>query len=73
MADNARRKADPRTAVATKLPTQLERSPEIAAGVARLYARYGKYALPPAELRAIVDKEMGDKTLTEALYEMREG
>jgi predicted DNA-binding antitoxin AbrB/MazE fold protein len=45
---------------------------EIRRYIARMRARYGKYARSPEEVRRIVDESMGDKTLTEALYEMRE-
>ena len=48
-------------------------SPAIAQSLKDLHARYGKYAKPDAELRKILDKEMGRKTLTEELYAMREG
>ena len=41
--------------------------------VKKLYDQYWKYARPDAETRAVLDKEMGDKTLTEELYDMREG
>lgn len=48
-------------------------SPEIATTLAELRARYGKYTVPDAELRKSIDKAMGNKTLTEELYAMREG
>jgi hypothetical protein len=48
-------------------------SPEITRTLAELHAKYGKYALPDAELRELIDKAMGKKTLTEELYAMREG
>jgi len=37
-----------------------------------LYARYGKYAVPDEELRKMLEEEMGEKTLTEELYAMRD-
>jgi hypothetical protein len=36
------------------------------------YQLFGKYAKSDEETRAMADKELGDKTLTEVLYEMRE-
>jgi hypothetical protein len=55
------------------LRLQMMQSPEIKGTVERLYARYGKYAVPVAELRKMLDKDMGTKTLKEELYAMREG
>jgi hypothetical protein len=46
---------------------------EMAEMVQRILARYGRYAVPIRELRKDVDREMGDKTLTEELDLMREG
>lgn len=34
---------------------------------------FGKYARSDEETRAMADMELGDRTLTEVLYEMREG
>ena len=48
-------------------------SPAIAETIAKLRARYGKYALPDPEARKVVDKAMASRTLTEELYAMREG
>lgn len=48
-------------------------SPELATSIDALYQRYGRYAMPDEELRKLVSKEMGDKTLTGELYAMREG
>ncbi len=41
--------------------------------IASLYGRYRRYALPNDETRRLLDHELGDKALTEVLYEMREG
>ena len=46
--------------------------PEIPEAVRELYAQFSQYALPDDELRKIVDRDMGTKTLTEELYKMRE-
>jgi hypothetical protein len=48
-------------------------SQEISSAIAKLYAQYGKYALPDEEARKIVDEALGTKTLTEVLDSMREG
>lgn len=48
-------------------------SQEMAKAIDKLYAQYGKYALPDEEARKIVDEALGTKTLTEALDSMREG
>lgn len=48
-------------------------SQEIAKAIDKLYAQYGKYALPDEDARNIVDEALGTKTLTEALDSMREG
>ena len=37
------------------------------------YQLFGKYARSDEETRAMADRELGDKTLTEVLFEMREG
>jgi hypothetical protein len=36
------------------------------------YERYGRYARPLAEVRDILENELGDRPLTEELYAMRE-
>lgn len=48
-------------------------SREMAKAIDKLYAQYGKYALPDEEARSIVDEALGTKTLTRALDSMREG
>ncbi len=49
----------------------LTHDPVIREYLERLHARYGKYALPAEEVRKIVDESMGDKSLTQVLFEMR--
>jgi hypothetical protein len=51
----------------------LGQSQEIVKAIAKLYAQYGKYALPDEEARKIVDEALGTTTLTEALDSMRKG
>lgn len=60
---------------ATELPARvgLRQSPELARIVEKLFARYRKYAVPVAELRKELGKEMGERTLTQELDNMREG
>lgn len=48
------------------------RDPGIDAYIAEGKRRYAKYTLPLEELRARLKKEMGNVTLTDALFEMRE-
>ena len=48
-------------------------SPEIVDCVVELQSKFGKYAIPDAEARQVVDKAMGRKTLSEELRLMREG
>jgi hypothetical protein len=36
------------------------------------YEKYGRYARPLAEVRAILERELGARTLTEELHAMRE-
>lgn len=57
----------------TSLQLQLQylAAPETAAYVAELKRKYQKYAMPADEARKIVDASMGEKTLTELLYEAR--
>lgn len=64
-------KSDRSSELALRL--KMSQSPEMARTVDRLYTKYGKYAGPLAELRKSLNKEMGQKTLTEELYSMREG
>lgn len=48
------------------------RDPSISDNIARTQAKYGRYSLPIEEVRKLVDKTMGERTLTEVLSEMRE-
>lgn len=47
-------------------------SPEVAASLERMRKRYGRYAVPAATLRAELDRQLGDKTLTDELYATRD-
>ena len=49
-----------------------QQSPEIEQSLEKLRKRYGKYAVPADELRKMLDKELGERTLTEELYALRE-
>lgn len=55
------------------LHLRISQSPEMVRTVEKLYARYRKHAIPVVELRKLLDKEMGERTLGEELNEMREG
>lgn len=55
------------------LRLRMMQGPEMTRAIEKLYIRYGKDAVPVTELRKMLDKEMGKKTLTEELYAMREG
>ena len=48
-------------------------NPEMARATDKLYEEYGENALPDDEVRIMVDRDMGTKTLTEELYNMRKG
>ena len=52
---------------------QGSQSPEIVDCVDKLQSKFGKYAIPDAEGRQVIDKAMGRKTLSEELRLMREG
>lgn len=69
MAYQKRRPASPSLTV----PVCGLQSPEIAARLDELHAQYGKYALPVDQVRSLVDKQMGKRTLTSELYTMRAG
>lgn len=47
-------------------------SPEVAASLDGLRKRYGKYAVSADTLRAELDRQLGDKSLTEGLYATRD-
>jgi hypothetical protein len=47
-------------------------SPEVTRVIEKLNNQYEKFAVTLHELREILDKEMGERTLTEELYRMRE-
>ena len=67
----ARKSKKPETDLAARF-RELQ-SPEILRTIAEMRAQFGQYALPIDEARRIIDEAMGDKTLTEELYAMREG
>lgn len=69
-----KRAGEPKTS-ANDLVLRLQalQSPEMVKTVEKLYARYRKHAVPVAELRKLLDQEMGERTLGEELDAMREG
>ena len=46
--------------------------PAISEYIAKMRSRFGRYVLPIEEVRSILDKDMGDKTLSGVLYLMRQ-
>lgn len=67
-----KRKAMSETQEKRALRRLMDQSPEMSKMLNRLYEKFRKYQGPIDKLRAALDKEMGDKTLTQELYEMRE-
>ncbi|MDP2934893.1 MAG: hypothetical protein Q8O86_00180 [Dehalococcoidia bacterium] len=69
-----KRAREPRTSTKELvLRLHILQSPEMVRTVEKLYARYRKHAVPVVELRKLLDKEMGERTLSEELNAMREG
>lgn len=68
-----KRKAVSATREEMALRLLMGQSPEMSKTLDRMYEKFKKYQAPTGDLRAALDKEMGDKTLTQELYEMREG
>lgn len=69
----SRSKATERSSkLAVQLRLQGLTDPAITSYIEELRRRYGKYATSAEEVRRTLDKSMGDKTLTELLYEVRE-
>lgn len=72
MTQHKRMLKEPEDSVALLLRLQGLSDPSIAGYIAKTRAKYGKHVLPADEVRSIVDKSMGNKSLTEVLYRMRE-
>jgi len=69
-----KRAAEPRTCEKDlALRLRMLQSPAMVKAVEKLYSRYRKHAVSAVELRKLLDKEMGDRTLGEELDAMREG
>ena len=58
-----------RTEMALKLYSL--QSPEVQESLDKLRKRYGKYAVPAEQALAMMDKALGERSLTEELYEIR--
>ncbi len=58
--------------VALQLHIQSVAEPEIASYIASLKKKFRRYAMPVEEARKVIDKAMGDKTLTDLLRETRQ-
>ncbi len=56
--------------IARRLQAMAE--PEIRSYISSVKAEYQQYALPLEEGRKVIDAAMGEKTLTEVLYELRQ-
>lgn len=68
------KRTDPRVnSKQVSLHLRISQSPEMVRTVEKLYARYRKHAIPVVDLRKLLDKEMGERTLGEELDDMREG
>ena len=48
------------------------RSAAIKQYVAKLHSRFARYDMPMEEVRKLLDKSLGSRTLTEELYRLRE-
>lgn len=57
---------------AEQLRLQSLTDPAIKSYIEELRRQYGKYATSAQEVREMLDKTMGDKTLTDLLHEVRE-
>lgn len=66
------RKKKARTPTQVVLRLQSLTDPSVVEYVNDLKATYGKYALPVKQVRRIVDRSMGKRTLSEVLRRMRE-
>ncbi|MBI2909330.1 MAG: hypothetical protein HYX92_16925 [Chloroflexi bacterium] len=62
----------PEDTVALMLRLQALNDPSISEYIAKTRSKYGKHVRPIEEVRRMVDEAMGDKKLTDVLYEMRE-
>lgn len=62
----------PRNQIALLLRLQGLSDPAISDYIAKTRARYGKYSMPIEQVRKLVDESMGEKSLTDILFKMRE-
>lgn len=58
--------------ISLQLQIQSLTDPQIDSYVASLKRRFKRYAMPVEEARKVIDKAMGNRTLTELLYETRQ-
>lgn len=54
-----------------KEPTLTVHDPEIEALMRDFYEKFGKYALPDEETRRMIDRELGERSLSGELLQMR--
>ncbi len=55
------------------LRLQAVQNPEIEGYLRRIRRRYGKYATPAGEVRAMMDKALGGRTLSDELHKLHGG
>lgn len=54
------------------LRLQAAQNPEIEEYLRRIRRRYGRYATSASEVRAMMDKALGGRTLSDELYKLRD-
>ncbi|MBI4287416.1 MAG: hypothetical protein HY671_03170 [Chloroflexi bacterium] len=68
----SRRAYRERDQAALQLRLQAPGDPEIASYIASLKKKYRRYAMSSDDAREVVDSAMGNRTLTEFLYDARD-
>lgn len=70
--EKRRKQPEPKTSI-TEVTLRLYalQNPEVEEYLRRIRRRYGKYATPAQEVRAMMDKALGTHTLTEELHMVR--
>jgi hypothetical protein len=48
-------------------------SPDVQGSLERLRRKYGRHAVPVAQVRAMLDEALGERPLTQELYALRDG
>ncbi|MCL5960423.1 MAG: hypothetical protein M1358_14135 [Chloroflexi bacterium] len=70
--EKRRRQPKPKTSI-TEVALRLYalQNPEIEEYLQQVRRRYGKYAVPAQEVRAMMDKALGSHTLSQELHKLR--